>query len=363
MGKKLRIIACVAIAGLLIWQLPAVFSAFPIDRSGTQNPSWRGVVRVWVCGDWSSGGMSWLSKQASLFEKAHSGVKIRLRRAEPGAWTEEGAVLPDLIVFAPGTIDAPETLFIPIAGAEGFLEETLRSGRWQDEQYALPLALGGYAVIIHEKLWPADTEWRTPETEKKQVRYALHCAQGGGLVALAQWPEGVAAARTLTVHPDLGQAMLDPAYQDFASGRVAAFVCTLDQVRRFAALEAAGKGFPYRVQALPSGFCDQLLLAGIPVAKREADCLAMVETLLQTLTQTEAQNALIQYGLLPVSTQTLPPSNATPTLRSVYLQYLEGLQIPNAYGWEAVQTAVWETARHAVFQDTDALWQAIESVR
>lgn len=363
MGKKLRVILCVGIVGLLVWQLPAVFKTFPIDRSGTQDSSWQGVVRVWVCGDWSSGGMSWLSKQASLFEKSHSGVKIRLRHAQAGAWTEQGAVLPDLIVFSPGTIDAPEALFTPIVGAEGFLEETLRSGRWQDQQYALPLALGGYAVVIHEKLWPADTALQTPKAEKKQVRYALHCSQGGGLVALAQWPEGVVAARTLTTHPDLGQAIPDQAYQDFATGRVAAFVCTLDQVRRFAALEAAGKGFTYRAQALPSGFCDQLLLAGIPVAEREPQRLAMTEALLQTLTQADAQNALTEYGLLPVSAQALPPSNATPLLRAVYLQYLEGLQIPNAYGWKEAQATVWETARHAIFQDTDALQWAIESVR
>lgn len=307
--------------------------------------------------------MSWLSKQASLFEKAHSGVKIRLRRAEPGAWAEPGAVLPDLLVFAPGTLDAPETLLTPIAGAEGFWEEPLRAGRWQTQQYALPLALGGYAVVIHEKLWPEGAEWRAPGTEKKQVRYALHCAQGGGLVALAQWPEGVAAARTLTVHPDLGQAMPEPAYQDFAAGRVTAFVCTLDQVRRFAALEAAGKGFAHRVQALPSGFCDQILLAGIPKDEREAERLSMTEALLQALTQEEAQNALAEYGLLPVITQALPPGSVTPTLRAVYLQYLEGLQIPNAFGWQALQSAVWETARHAVFQDTDALRLTIESVR
>ncbi|HML47066.1 MAG TPA: hypothetical protein PKE04_10010, partial [Clostridia bacterium] len=250
MGKKVRVILCIGIVGLLVWQLPAVFKTFPIDRTGTQNPSWQGVIRVWICGDWSSSGMSWLSKQASLFEKSHSGVKIRLRRAQAGAWAEPGTVLPDLIVFSPGTIDAPETLLAPIAGAEGFLEEPLRAGRWQDLQYALPLALGGYAVVIHDKLWPADTALQTPAPEKKQVRYALHCAQGGGLVALAQWAEGVAAARTLATHPDLGQATPDQAYQDFASGRVAAFVCTLDQVRRFAALEAAGKGFAFRAQAL-----------------------------------------------------------------------------------------------------------------
>ena len=102
---------------------------------------------------------------------------------------------------------------------------------------------------------------------------------------------------TLTIHPDLGQAIPEQAYLDFASGRVAAFVCTLDQVRRFAALEAVGKGFSYRVRTLPSGFCDQILMAGIPVAEREAERLKMAETLLQALTRAEAQKHLTTVRL------------------------------------------------------------------
>lgn len=364
MGKKLGIALCIVLTALLIWLLPSVSGLFPISRDGTNQQPWQGVLRIWVTGDWSSNGLAWLSKQASAFEKAHPGVKVRLRRADQDAWAVEGAVLPDVIVFAPGSIAAPEQLLMPIAGATDFLAEALRVGRWQGTQYALPVALGGYAILIHDTLWPQGAALSNPVSEKKQTRYALHCGAGGSVVALAHWEAGRAGIAALENHPAITQATPEQAYQAFTGGSVAALVGTLDQVRRFAALESAGKGFAFRSEALPTGFCDQLLLVGIPRNSTDAGRLTMAEAMLQALTSLDAQNTLSAYGLLPIRTDAAAPTASTPLLQAVYRQYQQALLIPNAFGWQAAADEVFEAARHAIYAgNMDALHFAIEMAR
>jgi hypothetical protein len=103
------------------------------------------LLRVWLVGD-SVGAAGWLKRQAANLEQTQGGAMVYLRTARPQELIQPGTVLPDLVIFGPGAVKAPESLFVPLAGDFSLDEGAKRAGRWQLEQYALPICLDGYAL-------------------------------------------------------------------------------------------------------------------------------------------------------------------------------------------------------------------------
>ncbi|MDR1262516.1 MAG: hypothetical protein LBK46_03375 [Oscillospiraceae bacterium] len=364
MRKRVIALVCMLTTGLLIWKMPEVLTGYPANRDGTiRQRGWQGVLRVWVCQDWSSSAMGWITKQAAAFEKARKGVRVSIRRVPSGAWESEDAVLPDVLIFSPGMVSEPRGLLHPFGGTEEFLSEAVRSGRWAGEQYALPLALGGYAVLINEAMWPEGAALVEPGPVKKQQRYAIHSPTGGALAALLGWEAGVEAARVLSRPEGFGSVQLDSAYSAFVGGNVAALVCTIDQTRKFGALVAAGRGFDYRVETPLSGFCDLTLLIGKMEGEADRARDAAVSEFIWAVTGKTAQDSLLNIGLIPVRNDAAKAGEVTPVLKALQERYQTELVAPNAFGWATAKDEFVSRALHSVLKDGGGFNDAVEQVR
>ncbi len=353
--KKMAAVLAVAAAALLIWQHEAIWAKQEKPRIA-QRPQ-RQVLRLWVCEEWM-GSAAWLEAQCAAFERAHTGVSLRIRRVQPSELTAPDAVLPDVLLFAPGALAEPEALLLPVRGALPVRAELAAAGRWRGEQWGVPVAMGGYALLVNAE------GYRDPETTalsqeameaaaqtakgKQPAKHALQCAQGGALAypaaLLAQggalrggWPQGIAQARGgKTLPEDFARCTPDKAYGDFTGRRAMALLGTQRDLRRFSALCEAGKGFPFRVEAPKQAFTDQLLFAGVVRAGERSDAtMALCAALLRHLTGGEAQQALTAQGLFPVRADVIGyDAEATPWLHAMAASLAdEGVLVPNAFTW------------------------------
>jgi hypothetical protein len=344
-------------------------NGYPVEREGLiRSKGWEGTLRVWVCQGWSGGFNGWLNSTIAAFEKAHKGVRVRVQQVQPGAWNVPNVVLPDIILFAPGSMDNPQDILKPFGKTNEFIEEAMRSGRWMGEQYALPVALGGYIVLANESLYPEGRALADPGTYKKAKRYAL-AASGAGLVPLLAWDEGTAAARAWTMPDGFGLGTTDQMYAKFTQGNVAALVTTLDYARKFAAREAAGKGFVYRAEtpfimeeSETPQFCDMIIHVGRTKNSADSGRSAAADQLTFALYSQESQSKLASYGLVPSTPSVAIPQNY-PLIGKIYQAYQTGLAVPNSFGWGENREAFVNEALYAVKNGGGAIYDTIERVR
>jgi len=329
----------VALAAVLVWQRDALLHAGPKPDIAPRPE--RRVLRVWVCESWI-GSAAWLEKQCAIFERTNPGVNLRVRRAQPSELTEEGAVLPDLLLFAPGILADPTALLSPLYGELPVRAELAAAGCWQERQWGVPVAMGGYALLVNPEGYP-DPEQPAldrqhmaaaaqPAHGKQPARYALQCAGGDALAypaaLLAQggalrggWPQGIAALRGGGALPDdFALCTPDKAYADFTGRRTMALLGTQRDIRRFSALVEAGKGFDFRV---------------VP-----------------------AQQALVAHGLFPVRSD-VPgyDAEATPWLHAMAQSLAaEDIWVPNAFAWTGQRSEFLARAGMALTQGDVDLW-------
>jgi hypothetical protein len=353
--RKAVVAVAVALTAALLWQHDALLRVQP--KPGVAPQAERRVLRVWICESWM-GSTAWMERQCADFEDAHAGVSVRIRRAQPAELVEAGAVLPDVLLFAPGVVADPEPLLAPIYGETPVRAELAAAGRWRDVQWAIPVAMGGYALLIAEEAYrtpvvsaldPAAMAGATRAARGKQsARYALQCAKGGplaypaALLALGGalrdgWPQGSAGLRGQgTLPEDFGLCTPDKAYADFTVGRAGALIATQREVRKYSALEARGKGFPFRVEPGRQAFTDQLLMMGVLRGDLGDDQrAALCAELLWRLVGEQAQQALTEYGLFPVRGD-VPgyDAQATPWLHAMAASLASPeVLTPNAFTW------------------------------
>ncbi len=368
--KTIAIIA-IALTVLLVWQHDALLRAqFRPDVAPKPE---RQVLRVWVCEGWV-GSTTWLEKQCAVFERAHPGVNLRIRRAQADEWIALDAVLPDVLVFTPGVLTEPEALLTPIHGATPVRAELVASGKWRDELWGLPVAMGGYALLVNPEGYrdpeatALDAEAMAaaakPAKGKQAARYALQCARGSalaypaGLLALGGalrggWPQGIAAERGKGALPeDFTQCTQEKAYSDFVSRRAMALLGTQRDVRKFSALTEAGKGFPFRVEPAVQAFTDQLLLVGVLKNAQEGERAALCAQLLWQLVGEDAQQSLTEHGLFPVRGD-VPgyDAEATPWLHAMAQSLAaEEIWVPNAFAWAEQRAAFLSRVEMALAQ-------------
>lgn len=143
--------AALLATGLLLW---LGLLAKPVKESLPGNEaSQRRLVRIWVCSS-PGGGESWLRACLKGWEKQHPEVMTFLRSVSPEELEREDAVLPDILLYTPGDITAPETYMTPLTGIASLRESLLRAGRWRGQQYGLPLCYAGYALAIVSEAEP-----------------------------------------------------------------------------------------------------------------------------------------------------------------------------------------------------------------
>ena len=270
----------------------------------------RTLLRIWTVSS-VGGGESWLKEQLRLFERQHPGVMTYLRAVSPAEVTNPETVLPDLILYTPGTFTAPEQYFVPLAVPEGLRESLVRCGRWQMQQYGLPLCWSGYVLCVDGALEPESAATpapttllgrpaATPEASASPQPYPYEAAMAADVPLAAPGGCGTLALCWLlekALRPPLPEGFATPAevYASFRRRECASAVLTTGQLTALASLTAAGKGFAYRAM-LPSGvITDQVWLGSVI---RGAEDSAASE-LLAFLVGREAQQALASQGLYP----------------------------------------------------------------
>lgn len=357
MGRHaVRMLAVLAVAALAVGarELLTVREAPPLYEAGT-----RRVLRVWLIEGWM-GSSEWVLAQAAAFEQANDGVHVRVRRALAQELTAAEAVLPDVLLFEPGAIDAPAELLTPVAGETGVRPEIEAAGRYRDVRYAVPVCMGGYLALCNDALFAG--AWTAQDLAASQgvlqipqdgarcysaAALSMGAASQGLLGAL---PDGALAADALVCTPE-------KAYRDFAQGRAAVLVCTQREARRMAALREAGEGFAFSALAPERAYTDLLLLGGVT---RGAPQGALGSAFLSQLVDEPAQAQLAAHGLYPVIAGDNPfPQATAPLLRAAFEPLRDAsLLCANAFSWAEQAPLLSAHARAGLLQGGAALEDA-----
>lgn len=273
----------------------------------------RTLLRIWVVNA-PGGAQAWLKAQLRQFEKRHPGTSTWLRTVSAQELTTQDVVLPDIIFYMPGDMPSPEDVFLPLSGdmpaRDGLLrEELLRCGRWQNQQYGLPLCWGAWVLAIDSALEPGSAVTPAPTTllgkpaattdtsATPEPGYPLDAA--ARTACAIQSPGGAALftlALLLAERPplpdDFGTLVSSEVYKAFQKRQCATAMLTTGQATAFSGIVSGGSGFPFRVMASSEVITDQVWLGSItPDAPREAALL------LSHLASAEAQKALSAQGL------------------------------------------------------------------
>lgn len=312
--RALTALLSVALIGLLIVGLTSMNGTNQVIPGLTGKE--RTLLRIWVV-DGPGGAVSWLKGQLKTFEKKHPGVSTYLRKVDAAELSDRDTVLPDVVLYIPGNLTAPESLFLPMTGEaiireDGLVrEELLRCGRWQGKQYGLPLCWAGWILAIDSALEPGTAATPAPTTllgkpaatdanTPPELGYPMEAAQHTDCTLQA--PGGTALftlGLLLEKHPplpnDFATLSSGDVYAAFQKRQCATAMLTTGQVTAFEGIVSGGGGFPFRIMAADEVVTDQVWLASItPDAPKEAALL------LARLTSAEAQKSLAAQGLFTV---------------------------------------------------------------
>lgn len=292
MKRWLLCFGALAATGLAIWlcvHLQPVQEHLP-GADAVQ----RRLLRIWLVSS-PGGGESWLRTCLRTWEKQNPGVMTFLRTVTADEVTREDAVLPDLVLYTPGAFTAPQDLFAPLSSITGVREELLRSGRWQGQQYGLPLCYAGYALAIDSALEPALAQSPAPTTllGRPAATFSAQATATPGLPDSAQLLScegcGLFTLGTmLAERPALAESPLPSSeiFRRFQARQAQAAMLTTGQITALSGI------FPFRVMTPAEVITDQLLLASVlPHADDTAS------RLLSWLISAEGQRRLSAQGL------------------------------------------------------------------
>lgn len=281
--------------------------------------SWSGVLRLWKCDGWAAGNGSlngWLNLCIERFEKRYPGVYVQLTDVPAEtlrSYVSANVNPPDLILYAPGMLDAPYSL-LQMEGDFPLRTSLQTVGLWQEARYAVPVALGGYAMAINSQLL-GDTSGRWSElrlTEKKstKVQKDIHLLNAPADGSFTSWSaslismfaggcevkqsepvgEGIdlglpAGAPVETISPGAEETELpsnalpvvlpagfrkaESVYAQFVNGEIAAMPVTQREIRRLSQLSESGKAPDWRAETMGLPFTDQIALASVVAYDRE----------------------------------------------------------------------------------------------
>lgn len=337
---KHRLICLIALllTGIVLWY---AMSAKPSQESlPGADAAQRRLLRIWVTSS-IGGGESWLRDCLKAWEKANPGTLTFLRTVSADELTREGAVLPDILLYTPGVITAPQDHFAPISGVEGVREPLLRAGRWQTLQYGLPLCYAGYALAVDSAIEPQLAVTPAPTTLLGRPAATINpdATATPGLPdnATLLAPKGCGLF-TLGILLDDRPALSD----DFAT------TDTADVYRRFQARQATSAllttgqitalngVFPLRVITPSEVLTDQVLMASI-----FPDADASAAELLRYLISAECQRKLTQQSLHTVREDLRLYAAGTEAL--IETAASRALTVINAYVPSAdVEAAAWQ---------------------
>lgn len=266
--------------------------------------SWCGVLRIWKCEGWQCGSGSmngWLNGCIAKFEKSHPGVYVQVTETSQEAIRgfREGKVNPpDAILYAPGMLETPSGLK-ELPESSGVRKSLQKVGWYGGIRYAVPVAMGGYALAINNVLLPeTPPDWSgIPADEYPALtvqRDGDYLSWSAAVIAMFSGssqmegkeevligeginlglPEtGAEETRQPTEYADNALPMelerSDAAYKEFIAGNAAAIPVTQREIIRLRQLSENGKGPDWRIEAIGGAFSDQLMLFSIVEWPRE----------------------------------------------------------------------------------------------
>ena len=337
--KWIRRIAVYAVFFALLASIPRVLSlpsSPPDGLAAHKYEGYTGVLKLWVCEDWSGGALcAWLNRCLTAFEKAHKGVYVQLTQVSRGTmarYASAQVIPPDALIFSPGMLDGAQGL--ARLKTDAALRDSLsRMGRTEDGLYALPIALGGYGFAVNRSLlgslpndWsavelparknapavmnvPADDEAHSWSAALIALLSGTYAGENGAPPRAGEGldfglPTATPAAQATEPPPLLENALpcelpadfrqRESVYAAFTKGQAAAIPVTQREIHRLALLADQGKAPDYLVAASGEAFTDQAALFAINDAERP-DRQARVElcrVLLEQLLSDEMQQKL-----------------------------------------------------------------------
>ncbi len=317
----------------------------------------RTLLRIWVVNA-PGGAQPWLKAQLRQFEKQHGGVSTYLRNVTAEELTAPAAILPDVLLYMPGDLTAPEAIFLPLSGEtvarEGLIrEELLRCGRWQGQQYGLPLCYGAWVLGIDSALEPFAAATPAPTTllgkpaatadagaapepgyplaAASEAACAIQSPGGAALFTL-----GLLLAERPPLPEDFATQTAVEVYAAFRSRQTATAMLTTGQTTAFSGLVSRGSGFAFRPMTAREVITEQVWLASVT-----AEAPPEAALLLAHLTSATAQEALSAQGLYPVRGDLTLYASGLPA--QVEQAARRGLSALNAYGdKETVRSNAWQ---------------------
>lgn len=365
--RRLLCAAALIALALLVFSLPGLLHREPGSAPGTEATQ-RRLLRIWLVQGEDhripGGAAQWLQSQLRVWEKQHPGVLTYLRTVSPQEALREDAILPDVMLYAPGTLTDPQALFMPLTGTLNAREALLRCGRWQGRQYGLPLCWGAWVMTIDGALTPGESATPAPKAllgkpsatavpRAAEPEYPLAAASQAACAL--QSPGGAALfslALLLPQRPPLPEdfASLTAAevYRLFRSQQCATAMLTSGQVTALEGLAAAGKGPAFRVMAPEEIVTDLILLGSVT-----PDAPAEAALLLAHLVSRPAQEALSAQSLHTVRDDlTLYAAGDSAAIERSGVRSLSAI---NAYlPPQQVQQAAWQA-----FQGTLSFTEAL----
>jgi hypothetical protein len=382
-GRRLAILVFLCLTLLMGLIFPEVWER-AVNREdalppGISAPETR-LLRVWLIAE-NLSASSWLKRQAARFEDEQGGVCVYLRTARPQELSQPDSVLPDLIVFGPGAIKNPESLFLPLMGEFPLADGAMRAGRWQTQQYAVPICMDGYVLVFDPALTgaaaatPAPTPLlgiggapsSTPAKDMansfddllaslakiprgKNTAYDFQCAAGMPLMLFSSLCGGKTSFPPGSLPSSFGTASRDTVYGDFLSSRCRAAMLPSRHLRSL-----ASQNKPFALMMTPLNATDMYLAAG--VIKGEGRDLALKYMMM--LLSPEGQQDLYQNSLMAVS-QAVSLYGADPVLNQVEGSFKGDLILPNAFAYDEQGL---KNVSLSVFTNGGAILDIFESIR
>ncbi len=365
-----------------------------VNRVQAHYSSWTGVLRLWKFEGWQPGSGSltgWLSLCIEKFEKKHPGVYVQLIEVSEETMKDflnSSVSPPDLILYPPGMPDAPYSLME--MAEEAPLRAPLRSlGFWQGKRYAVPVALGGYAMAVNSSLLPETPgNWSEAPALAEDIGM-LNAPKDGSYTswsaALISMFAGSYEAQTNGEKPPVGEGIdlglsageaaatpvpgqtimganalpnelpgdfreAEGVYSLFVNGRIAAMPVTQREIRRLQQLSETGKAPDWRVEAMGLPFTDQAALISVVASEREdlKERQALCTELIDLMLTAEMQSKLTVSRAFPVID--LPPQYGNQAGMREIEETLNqaGLFTPPAFGNE------WMEYADRLMDETDA---------
>ena len=348
MRKFLQLLCLICVLALAL-AAARIFPRLPADSQPyveKKYAGWSGVLRGWICSQWSCGGsfVRWLNACAAGFEKRHEGVYLELTEVDAAAMAgmgDSGIRPPELVLFSPSA--GPDASRLLPIDAHASLN--------CDSDRALPVAMGGYIWVYNRSLCDG-----APSVDELNPLTLLPDEPGSSFSAAAvALLSGNADADEEIVLTDPGLDLGLPtmaevgaeliqsadALTDFINGELPYLIVTQAELARLIRLRDAGRGPDWACAATGDYACgDQLLLLGVVEQSDESGAQreSLAAEFAAYLLSEDCQKKLADIGGFAVTDVQLYSSLSAYAPMEALLRS-RSLAVPDAFSEHSIQNA------------------------